>query len=670
MENTHKNFKFGIVLPWPGIKNAETEVISRVKIAARDQQMDCVAIDNFGHILNEEYEKTDDFITDADCIISLHFETPKVQDCFYYHALWNPPEYPLDRPEYESYIDNYIMNDDFLLYDHGSMSDHLKSMLIDSPRDLKNATSFMASFPASLIMKPNLEAPKLFYCGTNWDILVDRHGRNEGLMKLLDKSGAIKIFGPNASTNKAWGGVHPWGGYQCYQYPIPFDGVSLVKELNQCGICLVLSSDVHRRAGAVTNRAFEACAAGAVIISDNNPMMREMFGDTVFYVDYNKKNPHDTYERIMEIYQWIQENKGEARDMALRSQRLFLDRFTLDGYLQNLREHHAARQEAVAKALYAADETKKVMVIYICNTVDVDLAAKRLKKVEDNIKRQIYKNISLVCGVDVSISEKLNGQKEMDGFSGTVCSLPMFDEFGSRIMSDGQAFYALRDSEPHDYFMNTNADEVWFRDHVTTLIRTAESEKAAIAYSGQAIENKDGERHILYFENLTLNALFMFHGKKGKPAHMAFPYPGCFLISAECHKYMPSCLFSCLDGWESMAYVHRVYLCEKKKVAFSKRMTFVASDKFEDKRHSLIKEENEAKFIFGLSHYVRKDGMTGYLSKRNISNQISWLPLKSFIRMRLYRVILRPLNVNSWLSKYITKRYVKAIEDFERLQNL
>ncbi|MFR3752820.1 MAG: hypothetical protein ACLTW9_12015 [Enterocloster sp.] len=104
--------------------------------------------------------------------------------------------------------------------------------------------------------------------------------RHEGLFKLLDKTGKVKFFGPDVV--KAWGGLKPWEGYECYQYSIPFDGFSILKEINKCGICLVISSDIHRRAGAVTNRAYEACAAGAVIISDENEYMKEYFSGACF----------------------------------------------------------------------------------------------------------------------------------------------------------------------------------------------------------------------------------------------------------------------------------------------------------------------------------------------------------------------------------------------------
>jgi spore maturation protein CgeB len=45
---------------------------------------------------------------------------------------------------------------------------------------------------------------------------------------------------------------------------------------------------MHNKVDFITNRIFEACVAGAVIITDDNRYTREHFGDNVFYVDINK----------------------------------------------------------------------------------------------------------------------------------------------------------------------------------------------------------------------------------------------------------------------------------------------------------------------------------------------------------------------------------------------
>lgn len=119
-----------------------------------------------------------------------------------------------------------------------------------------------------------MDNPKLFYCGSNWEGHFRGQNRHVGLFKLLDNEGIVRFYGPEVVPE--WNNYKPWEGYQSYAGEIPFDGVSLIRKCNECGIVLALSSDMHRRAGAVTNRVYEACAAGCVIISDDNPFMKNI----------------------------------------------------------------------------------------------------------------------------------------------------------------------------------------------------------------------------------------------------------------------------------------------------------------------------------------------------------------------------------------------------------
>lgn len=672
MDNVKKKYRFGIVFPWPGIKNAETEVISRIKKAADEIGAECIALDNFGFVLDETYNLTKEKVQNVDFIISTHFETPKVEDVFYYHTLWNPPEFPLDRDNYLDLMNNYVMYDDYLIYDKGSMSNHLKSMLLDSPRNLETASSLMSTFPKSAVIKPDLSNPKLFYCGMNWDVLVDHHGRNESIMKLLDDADVIKIFGPNASTNKAWGGIHPWGGYKCYQYPIPFDGFTLLEELNKCGICLVLSSDVHRRAGAVTNRAFEACAAGAVIISDNNPLMKEMFGDSALFVDYNKKNPQETFKQIMEKYEWILSHKDQAYQLADQSQQLFLEKYTLNDYLKNMIENHPKREQAVAEAVFAKDESSSVLVNYICNTQKQRRANRWIEHVLDNVRRQLYGNIQLQLIVDQSVAEAVQAIAVMEDLQVKVVAEELFDSGGMRIKTDGQIFKECMKNAEYDYFVLTNADEYWFRDHITTLVRASKDSESLIAVSGQLVTNRDGTRRVHAFHPADNACICSFAGKKSYPAQMAYPYPGCFMFSRAITEYIPDCIFDCLDGREYMAFIHLLKFKYRKPIAFSKRMTFAFAYKYMDKRHSLVNELREWRFILGLTQYVDNElkcpnNGTSIVSVRD---WIPGIPLKSFIRMRCYRILLRFASEGGAVYHWFSKRYMKALEDYNRLSKL
>lgn len=124
MLDGEKKFSFGIVIPWPGAESAEKELLFRTKKAAEDANINCVWLDNLGHILDENQKATDEYV-DAetlDCVISTHYDTYKCLDAFYYFTLWNPPDIPLIVGDYATRITaNYLMYDDYLIYGPGGM---------------------------------------------------------------------------------------------------------------------------------------------------------------------------------------------------------------------------------------------------------------------------------------------------------------------------------------------------------------------------------------------------------------------------------------------------------------------------------------------------------------------------------------------------------------------
>ena len=110
--------KIAIPYPWPGMKlGAELELIRRIQQAAKEEDMECVVMDNGGHLLDEDLNSTGDMVRENDLafVLSLHFLTFKSVDAFYYCAIWNPPEIPLDSEDYGNFVDNYTMCDDYLI---------------------------------------------------------------------------------------------------------------------------------------------------------------------------------------------------------------------------------------------------------------------------------------------------------------------------------------------------------------------------------------------------------------------------------------------------------------------------------------------------------------------------------------------------------------------------
>lgn len=73
-----------------------------------------------------------------------------------------------------------------------------------------------------------------------------------------------------------------------YKGEIPYTSESIQDRIFDCGVCLVLHSDIHIKHEIPSGRIFEAAAAASVIISDMNPFVKKHFGDSVLYIDHTK----------------------------------------------------------------------------------------------------------------------------------------------------------------------------------------------------------------------------------------------------------------------------------------------------------------------------------------------------------------------------------------------
>ena len=663
----------GIINPWPGDKSAEAEVLTRFKRAADENDIQCIYLDNFGHILDNKQRATDKYVDakDMSFVLTTHYETPKVLDAFHYHTLWNPPEIPMNLEYYTERVTNqYIMNDDFLIYDSGGMSNHLKSMLMNCPRTLEGASSLTASFPKSAMLSPNLDKPLMFYCGMNWEKVVHGTNRHEGLFKLLDNTGKVRFYGPEQV--EAWGGLRPWDGYRCYQYSIPFDGFSILKEINHCGICLVLSSDIHRRAGAATNRTYEACAAGAVMISDDNPFMLEYFKDAALFIVYNKNDPEDTFRQIMEKYEWVLAHPKESLELAKRAQKIFEEKFSLDIQLERIVERHPKRFQQIAQDLYARDCSQKVLVTYVLNTQDKVQGIRLLDQVFDNIKNQIYPNIELGIAVDDSICSDVEAYASERCASAKVIPIGLFDTKGIRKCTDGQAIRQIQKMIPHKYYLNTTGDEIWFTDHITTLVRSLENSGGMCAYSGSVCEDIKKFRRVFLFNALDSNHLYQM--SKPEEALMA----GQFLFSSDAHALVPDFLFDSLDGTEHYAYAALIHYKHGERLEFSRRSSFVFYQNKTDARASVLPIEMQRRFIQDLVRFDLPERALRRLPDNNDSidisrisglrkttaDMLSLMPLKTWFLLRYYRAKMRKLDPASTKYKAVEKKYQEKLNAF------
>ena len=318
--------RFAIVKLWPEIKTAEDECIARLKIAAATLGLDCVEIHADGRLL----EDPDKIIAknDVDFVLHLHFDTPKLYDVFSFVALWNPIQF-YHEWGYSRTSRNLLTHDDFVSCSSPAADDHVGRLIRKVATHLPPFFNLYHSI-ADIVHPPSLGDHKLFYAGINWDALRGGVSRHQELLKRLDKTGNLLIFGP-----AIFQGVKVWDGYDSYVREIPFDGISMIDEISKAGIALVLSSQAHKDSELMSNRLFESVAAGALVICDENNFAKKFFGESLLYID-SRCSVEKICVDIVNHLTWTKTNPVEALAMVKKAQEIFRKKFALKKNLSDL----------------------------------------------------------------------------------------------------------------------------------------------------------------------------------------------------------------------------------------------------------------------------------------------------------------------------------------------
>jgi phosphoglycerol transferase len=287
---------------------AETELIHRFAIAARKLGWQAV-----------EVVTSDDIVRfGPDWVLATHYCSPKLTQFLTLGMMTNPSQYFHDRPEW---IRNILSYDGYL---SGSppVTQYLNDLLF--PTGKKVPTSdfpFLPSTHATEFVERPPADYRLFYVGTRWN--ADRHG---GLFEQLSKVIPLDVYGP----------ANRWKGVDCnYRGEIRPDGRSLLVKLRQSGAALCIHSKEHRAWQLPTMRVFEAAAAGAVILADDFPLIREHFREVILPVDTDL--PVDgVVEQVSEHLAWINHHPCQALEMARQAHAIFCEKFCLERQFERL----------------------------------------------------------------------------------------------------------------------------------------------------------------------------------------------------------------------------------------------------------------------------------------------------------------------------------------------
>ncbi|MDE2410456.1 MAG: hypothetical protein KGM18_01640 [Sphingomonadales bacterium] len=473
-------YKFAIAHPWDmNGPSAEKAMACRVEFVCDRNNIECLHIDAQGYLLDKQYRSTGRHITtvpDVSFIFHHHFSTKKDFDSWAVFALWNPPFIPYDWNPAEYHINNYFHFDDYLsANENGGLAiDHVNMLLQPHDRSFDSSNILFSSLPEEIFLPPSRKVltdnPRLFYVGMNWEKIDGRASRHADLFGRLDDDECIDFYGPRIAS-----GVQTWKGFKCYRGEIPFDaGQALIKTINGTGVALTISSNVHQKSAIMTNRIFESAAAGAVIIADRNAFVERHFGDSVFMVD-NEGDAGETYRQIKQVLAEVRRDPERAYDMAVRSQQIYLEKFSLDRRLLALVHSVEDRKHEVGKQIYARSlgETVDVVLRWYSHSIA------GLEEAIDSINRQTYSAIRVIAACDESLAttiEPLLRSALREGIDVEMVPLRIYAKGTAevRLLSTGDVLVAGLKAARNDYVAFLEPQEQWFSDHLSSLKRRLE----------------------------------------------------------------------------------------------------------------------------------------------------------------------------------------------------
>ncbi|MFN9115789.1 MAG: hypothetical protein ACK5XN_37545, partial [Bacteroidota bacterium] len=313
----------------------------------------------------------------------------------------------------------FLIHEDFLIVSCGQSQACLIADLIDNYQH--KTTSYAAPDYKSSLITPKQQA--IFYNFGQAKIIEPSIYKNQGTTKLayismsdpllrhralilsLDKTNLCAFYGPKDK----WQNISSYVGSPEY-------GDDIYKILNKQGVCLAIHSPIHEFFNLHTTRFAEGCMAGAVIITDEYEHFREIFGDSIFMIDFTRP-VEDCVNDIKRIMKWIRENPKDANDMAKKSQAIFCERYLKKDWILDLCTTIEKTKEDYISKMHAAAMGDVIDVIYTHQSNNPNV----VDYILDQLLRQYHKNINfiVVCqekdksSLEEKIKAKLSGVKQL-----------------------------------------------------------------------------------------------------------------------------------------------------------------------------------------------------------------------------------------------------------------
>ena len=488
---------FAITHTWPDLKNAEYEVLQRVLGAAERIGARAVVVDRNGAVL-WAHPELDLIIGDTlpvgavAFLIAMHFESGRVLDCYSYFTLWQPIEIYHDFG-YQRSIDKVGSYHDLLSCDSALADAHGLNVFTGLGRAPERPLQRMFHTLPEPFLEPRISAASnLFYIGINWERVGRPKGRFHDVLSALDRQSMVEIYGPELLM-----GVAVWEGYATYKGELAFDGVSVKHAVNRAGICLVLSSAMHKRTGIMSNRLFEGLAGGAAIVATPNAIIDKYFEGVVYPVD-DSRGEEVLGQQIVAAVRQIRDDPDEARRRTLLGQQIMREHCSLEASLQALFEQTPARQ-AHFDAHFLAEARVSVILTYEGQSIE-EVSA-HLQQFQRQRRARVV--VHLVCDERFArrhakaLTKAARGSLERVRLHPIVLS-PVLEAFDGpqppRARTGPATARALAQVDTPLFAFSCVDDEV-FGDHFASAAKTLEQQPGAMmAASGSVVETETADR--------------------------------------------------------------------------------------------------------------------------------------------------------------------------------
>jgi phosphoglycerol transferase len=385
-----------------------------------------------------------------DVVLAEHFFVPKLLDCPTLGLMWNPPAFWTRRDEY---IKNVIS------YDGHLFADRLTRQCV---RDLVSplATRFvegewLPTCQATALVEK--ERQGIAYFETGWNA-----GRHQGVLHEVARSAQVHLYGPKHRR-------------------LPFDGLSVLQALTRHAAALCLHSEQHRALGTPSARVFEAAAAGAVIISDQNSFVRETFGDAALYLAMDD-SPERIAAQVLRHLSWIESNPEEARNLRHKANRIFNERLTFDSLLAKLPDLVAD----VKSAWCGGRGTDARSVAYIVRTGGRDVSY--LDRALTSLERQTHANLTAIV-VAYRNADTVNRYLAARATANLRVTAITSVDTGLR----STALWAGLGAVSSEFYGILDDDDTLLPNHVASCLATLDANPDIdLAYGGTILVHEDG----------------------------------------------------------------------------------------------------------------------------------------------------------------------------------